>query len=466
MVASPSCFAIFARRKSKTIARKRRSLQGTETLEARCMLSTTPLGSIAGAVFADTNSNGVLDAEEIGLANVAVSLTGVDEFGDPVELSQTTDDIGRYAFENLRAGVYEITESQPDGYFDGDEQLGSSGGTTGEDQFTLKLATGELATGYYFGELPPASLGGYVYLDKDRDGNYDAFDEILSDIQVKLSGKDDLGNKVKASVTTGADGSYEFAGLRPGTYDVRANQAKGYADGRDTLGTFVGNARPIGRNGIMKNDRFASIELRAGERGYNYNFGELDEAFVAGTLATTFETTVAFEGTPEVDQFEFIAGVTEHTVVLNGETFTVDASQTTLVTFHGQSGDDVVQLIGLSSKDEVEFRATSAKFTGVSYQVRVYSSPRITALSGGGEDRAMFYDTGGDERFEADPLEGRMTGDGFEHSAHSFHRVYAYASAGTDVAILARFRGERCLQSDPDRCPHVWQWLLQLHPRL
>ena len=438
----------FAKHKSQSIQRGRRRALGTESLEARCMLSMT--GSITGAVFVDASNDGVLDATEVGLANIKVSLWGVDRRGNRVSSSQTTDEIGRYAFQNLIAGVYIITETQPSSYFDGADQVGSAGGVANRDRFFLRLSTDEQqASGYYFGELAPATLRGFTYLDKDRDGNFDFLDDSLNGIQVNLSGTNDLGKKVKETVSTGKDGSYRFTGLRPGTYEISADQTDEYADGRETLGTFGNSPNPIDRNGTMTNDKFSSIQLHAGEEGYNYNFGELDEAYTAGILATTFDTTVTFTGTSDVDKFEFIAGTAEHTVVLNGETFSVDAAVTTLVTFYGQGGDDIVQLTGLSSKDEVEFRDTSAKFTGVSYRVLVYSSPFITALSGGGEDRAMFYDTAGDERFEASPLEGRISGDGFEHSAHSFHRVYAYASGGSDVAVLRDSKGDDAFKATP-----------------
>jgi protocatechuate 3,4-dioxygenase beta subunit len=40
----------------------------------------------------------------------------------------TTDASGQYAFTGLAPGVYGVTEVQPQGYFDGDDHVGSVGG--------------------------------------------------------------------------------------------------------------------------------------------------------------------------------------------------------------------------------------------------------------------------------------------------------------------------------------------------
>ena len=72
----------------------------------------------------------------------------------------------------------------------------------------------------------------------------------------------------------------------------------------------------------------------------------------------------------------------------------------------------------------------------------VYSSYHTTVQSGGGEDRAIFYDTRGSEHFAANPTGATIKGDGFEHTANDFHRVYAYATKGTDTAALTGSHGD------------------------
>ncbi len=50
---------------------------------------------------------------------------------------------GVYTFDNLPAGTYTITETQPAGYTDGKDTLGNKGGTAANDKFSgIKLAAG------------------------------------------------------------------------------------------------------------------------------------------------------------------------------------------------------------------------------------------------------------------------------------------------------------------------------------
>src|SRR5262249_43770716 len=101
----------------------------------------TPAG-LSGFVFEDTNKNGVRDPGEPGIANVAIVLSGTD---DPGGVSKTTptDSAGHYTFDNLRPGTYALNETQPAGYQDGQDTIGSQGGTAGNDQFTnIALAAG------------------------------------------------------------------------------------------------------------------------------------------------------------------------------------------------------------------------------------------------------------------------------------------------------------------------------------
>jgi hypothetical protein len=136
---------------------------------------------------------------------------------------------------------------------------------------------------------------------------------------------------------------------------------------------------------------------------------------------------------------------------LNGQSTVIDATANTQIIFYGHSGSDAASLTGGPGIDQVELRETSAKLTGVSYQVLVYTTHHTTAQSGGGEDRALFYDTTGDDDFSAGPLGASLTGTGYEHIAHDFHRVYAYASEGNDSATLDGSNGnDRYKATDSD----------------
>ncbi len=116
------------------------------------------LGSLAGKVYLDANGNGVFDDGDSGISGVYITLSGVDDRGNTVSLTAVTDSLGNYRFANLRPGIYSLTESQPAGYLDGAESLGSLGGELGQDVFTnIALFANQSGIGYNFAEvlLPP-----------------------------------------------------------------------------------------------------------------------------------------------------------------------------------------------------------------------------------------------------------------------------------------------------------------------
>ncbi|MDF5820191.1 DUF5979 domain-containing protein [Corynebacterium felinum] len=92
--------------------------------------SLDPLGPIRRAEVAvgskigdytwiDENKDGLQTQGEPAIGNVRVTLTGTDDLGNPVNVETTTNDQGRYVFENLRssdAAGYTVTFGKPAGY--------------------------------------------------------------------------------------------------------------------------------------------------------------------------------------------------------------------------------------------------------------------------------------------------------------------------------------------------------------
>ncbi len=116
------------------------------------------LASLSGYVYVDANGNGIRDTGEVGIADVAVTLQGTDSLGRTVVLTATTDANGFYRFDNLLAGTYSILETQPEGYFDGIDTIGTQGGNTDNDRFfDIVLLDGMNGTDNLFGEMLPES---------------------------------------------------------------------------------------------------------------------------------------------------------------------------------------------------------------------------------------------------------------------------------------------------------------------
>jgi serine/threonine protein kinase len=92
------------------------------------------------------------------LAVAGLAVSAILICGNPVNLTQTTDADGTYVFLGLPSGTYTITETQPAGYTQGINTIGTGGGTVSGDQLTgISLAAGVNALNYNFGERPAAT---------------------------------------------------------------------------------------------------------------------------------------------------------------------------------------------------------------------------------------------------------------------------------------------------------------------
>lgn len=70
-----------------------------------------------------------------------------------------------------------------------------------------------------------ASIGNYVFYDNDNNGTQNAGDTAVQGVTIRLldgtgaQATDQRGNLIP-DLTSAADGSYSFTGLRPGTYSL------------------------------------------------------------------------------------------------------------------------------------------------------------------------------------------------------------------------------------------------------
>src|SRR5262249_39055638 len=84
-------------------------------------------GSLSGFVYLDGNNNGIRDANQVRIQGVTVTLSGVNDLNQPVTSVTVTGPDGSYLF-NLRPGTYQITETQPTGFLEGQADVGTLGG--------------------------------------------------------------------------------------------------------------------------------------------------------------------------------------------------------------------------------------------------------------------------------------------------------------------------------------------------
>jgi hypothetical protein len=85
-------------------------------------------GIIAGKVYNDLDANGLLDNGEPGLSHIKVVLSGRDNAGNRIEQVNYTDDSGKFIFDKLPVGDYNIWVTDIEGMIDGPAVAGSAGG--------------------------------------------------------------------------------------------------------------------------------------------------------------------------------------------------------------------------------------------------------------------------------------------------------------------------------------------------
>jgi protocatechuate 3,4-dioxygenase beta subunit len=271
--------------------------------------------SLAGFVWSDPNNNCIFETGEQPIAGVKIEL--LDANGNVVATTFTGAD-GRYKFENLKAGTYTVRETQPAGYLDGGDIVGSHGGNAAQDDrlTDISLKSGDQAVNYDFCEIPPAKLSGYVFRDgavimttdgkppanlyQIRDGKLTSDDArlggVLLELRHTLTGEPVLASECvpgtyppgPVRVRTDSSGYYEFGGLPAGNYSVFEVHPTGYIDSIDTEGTTSGLAVNVGTlvSPLMiqrfaalgvsfKFDAILQVPLAAGQHSQLNNFSEV-----------------------------------------------------------------------------------------------------------------------------------------------------------------------------------------------
>lgn len=171
---------------------------------------------------------------------------------------------------DLKPGNYKIIQKvQPAGLLDGrDSQAGVIiANSFNTDTISVTLANADV-TDNNFGEYEPASLKGLVYHDNNNNGIREATEAVFANIKIKLTGTDDRGTAINLTISTDANGSYQFGNLRPGQYTItETTTPTGYSAGLISIGSI---------GGIKGTTRaISSISTPVGAAGTDYNFGHL-----------------------------------------------------------------------------------------------------------------------------------------------------------------------------------------------
>jgi len=206
-------------------------------------VATTGLhvATIHGAVFRDSDGDGLRDPGEMGIPRVLITLDGV--------ITTTTDLDGNYTFYTNVAGVHTVIETDPAAYTPGmfepvplakdvltdvlirliRADLPSYFSTTPNEvhvNVTLgndyRVDFGDVLTNVGF-----ASICGTVFQDADGDGKRDADELGIPDVPVTLDGVATV-SRMYSSATTDLYGNYTFSTTIPGIHTIFETDSDGY----------------------------------------------------------------------------------------------------------------------------------------------------------------------------------------------------------------------------------------------
>jgi len=195
------------------------------------------LARLGDRVWQDTNANGLQDTGETGVSGVTVRL--LDAGGSTISTT-VTDGNGNYQFVNLVPGSYQIEFVPPAGQAislndqGGDDALDSDANPFTRRTPLITLAPGANDLRWDAGLHPAASVGNDVWLDQDGDGVFDPGEPGVPNVTVRLyqPGPDGLpgtaDDVLVATVTTDANGFFEFTGLPTGAYFFHVTLPSGF----------------------------------------------------------------------------------------------------------------------------------------------------------------------------------------------------------------------------------------------
>lgn len=249
--------------------------------------SYAPVANISGFNYVDANNDGFKQTTETPISGTTVTLykadgvtLATDALGAAIPDTVTGTD-GSYSFANLAPGTYVVVMSQNPTYLDGKDTASDStlanpkGDATVNDKITaIKINSGESSANNNFGEITPATISGFNYVDFNNDGIKDTGEAPISGTLVSLL-KPDGTPVFKAdgitpeTMMTLADGSYAFK-VAPGTYIVKMAQPAAYSDGKDKASTSLTT-----NGATAQDDNITAIVVAAGETSANNNFGEI-----------------------------------------------------------------------------------------------------------------------------------------------------------------------------------------------
>ena len=176
-------------------------------------------GQIGDFVYFDANNNGTFDANDAPYPGLTVTWAAdIDNDGLVESFSTQTNSAGNYLFSGLPLDAYTISLTTPSGTIPTDD---ASGPINNQSNVTLTSLV-PVVDDHDFGITGTGVIGDLVFWDYNGNGvqetNEAGLPGILVYLHVDLD--QDGSNETTLSTTTAANGTYGFANLAPGGYEI------------------------------------------------------------------------------------------------------------------------------------------------------------------------------------------------------------------------------------------------------
>ncbi len=308
---------------SKTVSPTTTTTYSVTVTDANgCSASTSvtvtvePKAKVGNFVWEDKNANGIQDLNEIGIANIPVSIY---EANSNVLVGQTTTLVNGYYEFNVCKGTYYIVFGEYLNYFRTFSDKGNDLSDSDANQSTgrtndFTLNPGDNNTTIDAGYYKLASIGDFVWEDINADGIQGLLENGVPNVSVSITGvlnaTNDMGFPILVPPSvqlTGPNGEYLFTNLIPGKYTVVVDKPIGYLFSPKDQGgndAFDSDSDPV--TGVMPEET-----LESGEINLTYDAGiypeinlEINKSFVDavaqanGSYNVTYSIAVINTGGP------------------------------------------------------------------------------------------------------------------------------------------------------------------------